>query len=201
MIWLWMLACRTDITYDGTLVGNAGSGKGKLSISQGYDCTDPVIPVEQLSFQDGNGTVLASQSYTETDLLTDGVDVASGEYLVLEMNLAPWTLDCQGPNGNETFVFSALRLRFDVQSPMTEGAYIFLLGDSEWLSDSHPEERLQTQSSVWLDVDQDGVLNPETDSIVGTATSDDHSDDSDDHEDDTGDDEEDDTADIDEDGD
>lgn len=200
MIWLWILACRTDITYDGTLVGNAGSGKGKLAISQDYDCTESMIPVEQLSFLDVNGDVLDSQMYTETNLLTDGVDVASGDYSSIEMNLATWNLDCQGPNGSVFFAFDAMQLAFEVQSPMTAGAYIFLLGDSNWLESPHPEERLQTNSTMWFDVDQDGEVNPDVDSMVG-RTADEHSESPEDHEDDTGDEEEHDTADIDEDDD
>ena len=36
MIWLILLfSCRTDVVFDGTLVGNAGSGKGKLVVEDG----------------------------------------------------------------------------------------------------------------------------------------------------------------------
>lgn len=190
MVWFWLLACRTDITYEGTLVGNAGSGKGKLAISQGFDCTDPVIPVDHLSYlNDQNETLLVDDVGT-TDLFTDGVGLASGEYQLLDLSMAAFSLTCMGPDGEVSWEFPAQVLRFSITSPIESRSYLFELGTVDWLLSDRPEEALQTASTMWLDGNQNGEVDV-ADSQVGTIETDNDSDYEDDLDDDHDDDHED----------
>ena len=176
MSWiLFVLGCRTEVAYEGTLVGNAGSGKGKLAITTGVNCEQPVIPVTQLNYLSEGGGVEATDTLSGIDLMKDGLSLRTGTFSSVQIQMDNWQLDCMKGQAPITFSFVEPLVTFNLQAEILPSTYILMLGDSEWLEDPRPEVRLQAFSSMWTDVNANGEIDTE-DSLI-TAVDSEHTDD------------------------
>ncbi len=181
--------CRTDVRYDGTLVGNAGGGKGQLVTTSGMSCTTPTIPISQIQLLDATGGVVYTTENPSTDLLTEGVKFPIIEADKLSLQMSSWRLDCVYEGVDVVFNFENPLIEFSLQESLSGISVIFYLGDTDWLLDTDPQQILQTQSTAWLDQNQNGRVD-EYEPLFGYAegeVQDDDQDDTDaDDHDDTG---------------
>lgn len=184
IIWL-LFACRSDVVYDGTLVGNAGSGKGKLARTTGAECVNPEVLVSEMRYFDSSGTLQSTETIG-ADLFQE-IPVAFGSPASVEMDLGAFDLNCTQNNQAQTIPFSATTVSLTMASPLEDDFYIIELGDPEWLAMTDPEIPLINGSAIFVDADGDGILSAsEEQLILGEGDQRGLSEEEEDEEDDTG---------------
>lgn len=158
IVWL-LFACRSDVTYEGTLVGNAGSGKGKLARTTGLECSNPNVQVFEMRYIDASGNVQSTETIDE-DLFA-GISVPDGSPSQLQLDLGTFSITCAQHNQEEMFSFPDTTISISMSSALISDNYIIELGDPEWLRTTDPRSALQSGSAIFIDVDGDGLLSTE----------------------------------------
>ena len=163
IVWL-LFACRSDVTYEGTLVGNAGSGKGKLARTTGLECSNPNIQVSEMRYIDASGNVQSTETIDE-DLFA-GIPIPDGSPSQLQLDLGTFSITCAQHNQEEMFSFPDTTISISMLAALVSDNYIIELGEAEWLRTIEPRNALQNGSAIFIDVDGDGLLSTEEEAEV-----------------------------------
>ena len=192
MFWMLVLGlgCRTDVTYEGTLVGNAGGTKGKLMPTSGYSCDTPWIPVNSLQLLNVQGYELYGEVSPTDDLLQTGVVIPPIDASSVHIEMGNWDLVCTVGEENTLFNFVSPTLDLKLGANGFAERMILALGENGWLLAPDPQEKLEQTSKLWNDVNVNGEID-DSDSVLAqsnTLEEEDHEDDNEDDHSDTGDD-------------
>ena len=162
MVWiLGLLACRTEgIVYDGTLVGNAGSTRGKLAESKDHDCADPVVYVSQVRYLDSTG-VENSLWMGTVDIFHQELALENGSHGIVELQIEEFALQCSVGGNETTYNFVGGTLQLVPQTALSATNYILELGTKDWLVAPNPTLLLYSASALFVDSNGDGVLQTE----------------------------------------
>lgn len=168
MVWiLGLLACRTEgIVYDGTLVGNAGSTRGKLAESKDHACADPVVYVNQVRYLDSTGVETSLWTGT-VDIFHQALPLENGSHGIVELQIEEFALQCSVGGNETTYNFVGGTLQLVPQTTLSATNYILELGTKDWLVAPNPTLLLYSASALFIDSNGDGVLQTEEATPVG----------------------------------
>jgi len=160
-----LIACRTDVTFQGTLVGNPGTGKPKLAENSSVRYTAAKATI---------GSIISDNDQSnnidrEIDLLSnDSLELPKGTTNSLQVYFSDCSLSIAGTT-EENFILPAFILNLSSNTPFTISeteTYIIELAYTGWLdepSNLDPDmlaDILSSQSALYLD-NGDGILSDE----------------------------------------
>ena len=188
---LFLLACASDVVFEGTLVGNAGSGKGKFAENDNIQIVESEITVLSLSVLDVEGIELYKEMI-HVDIVQEPMPMPMGEGETLTLQIASRSISYIQNDVFMEYKLPEMNVVFQLNQSLVDAQYLFELGRKNWLEDPEPENLVIQSSSLFLDSNQDGSIDEEERSNpIGIASIvDDHDDDGDhddedDHEEDT----------------
>lgn len=194
MLW-FLLACQTDVVHDGTLVGNAGSGKGQVAPNINATCETPQMIVNEIQYLDHHRRIMHSVQGQWN--LFEYFPIEQGRYEHLLISVEGGTITCFVDGGStitlpkvsnnrfssEDFEdqFSALQStqeqkEFDMEPHtwdflMTEdirnSSYILQIGIQDWIYDEDPVWLLKEASVLYWDRNENGTLDSSENQKVG----------------------------------
>jgi len=181
------LGCRTDVTYEGTLVGNAGSTKGKLTSTSGYTCDAPQIPISNIQLFNIQGDELYVDMNPTSDLLVEGMEIPLVDASSVYLEMGNWELVCTVGAEENIFAFVSPTLDLALSGNGLTENMLIALGDEDWLLSPNPQEALEQNSTLWNDGNANGDIDS-SDSLLAQSTFVEEDDDNEDEHSDTGDD-------------
>ena len=187
MMMFYLFACASETTFSGTFVGNPGKGNTQVAESEGIAFSRASTSVQYVYYFRGDSEFVDAPDQN-IDLLDPASEfpIMAGNWdsIVLEMEPGISIEGRANDTQDFTWELSSLFIKLDFQEPgIAEGAYLFSLGQSNWLnaqqivdlgegSDTFAIEDseefngalidiLETQSALYHDTNGDGTISEE----------------------------------------
>ena len=157
---LFFLACASDVVFEGTLVGNAGSGKGKLAENDNITFVDSQVQVLSLSVFDQNNTEQFAQDIN-ANILTESIPMPAGHGFRMQLKLAASTVSYLQNNVAAEYTIPQMNVDFYLNTELEPTTFLFEFGSSNWLLDADPAQMIKNKSSLFVDANGNGEIDTE----------------------------------------
>ena len=166
MLLYFILGCiREDIVHDGTLVGNAGSSKGKLAendffvygSSSSTDLYENELFVQQIIAFDQESNILYDIQ-PDVDFLSQSIQIPVDDIYHLRFHTKTTQIryDHNSTLKEEILEIPESEIDFYLQKQWEDKNYIIEFGERDWLGSDNPIEKFLYSSSIFEDVNGDG---------------------------------------------
>jgi hypothetical protein len=166
MLFYFTFGCISeDIIHDGTLVGNAGSSKGKLAENAFFvygssaDENDNELFIQMIVAFDQSNNVLY-EIHPNVDFLSQDIQIPVDDIYHLQFHSKKTQIRYyhQTMLKEELLEIPESEINFYLQKKWEDKNYIFEFGEHDWLNAENPIQNFLYSSSIFEDINGDGII-------------------------------------------